>query len=95
MPGDVVRLRLYVAANAPNSNEALQNLETLCRTHLAGRHTIEIIDVFTQPQRALDDGVLLTPTLLVLTGDRPKLVVGTLSHAAVVLRALGVQSQTV
>ena len=51
------KFRLYVAADTLNSTQALANLNALCRTHLPGRHEIEIVDVFREPQRALDEGI--------------------------------------
>ncbi|MBA2668375.1 MAG: circadian clock protein KaiB [Trueperaceae bacterium] len=87
-----VRLRLYVAGEGPNSRQARENLRVICEAHLAGRHVIEVLDVFEEPERALDDGVYLTPQLLVLVlpPATPRTVVGNLSEREVVLRALGV-----
>lgn len=62
----VYKFCLYVAGDAPNSALARANLTTLCREHLPNRHQIEIVDVFRQPQRALADGVFMTPTLVKL-----------------------------
>jgi circadian clock protein KaiB len=58
------RFRLYVAGNAPNSAQALANLTALCRMHLQDRHEIEVVDVFKDPQRALADGIFMTPMLI-------------------------------
>ncbi len=83
------KFRLYVADQTPNSELALSNLKTLCRLHLAGRHEIEVVDVLRTPQRALDDGIFLTPTLVRLA-PLPRLrIVGTLNHPESVLLALG------
>ncbi len=83
------RLRLYVAGNTHNSAQAIVNLTTLCRTHLPGRHKIEVIDVFREPKRALAEGVFMTPTLVKLTPLPAQKIVGTLSETQTVLRALG------
>ena len=82
------KFRLYIAGDTPNSAQALANLAALCRTHLAGRHQIEIVDVFRQPQRALADGVLMTPTLVKLAPSPVRRIVGTLSRTRTVLHAL-------
>jgi circadian clock protein KaiB len=83
--------RLYVAADALNSVQAIANLTRFCREHLEDRHAIEIVDVFREPRRALADGVLMTPTLIKLSPAPVKRIVGTLSQAATVAQALGLQ----
>ena len=86
--------RLYVAGEALNSALALANLQALCREHLPERHTIEIVDVFRQPQRALADGIFLTPTLVKLAPAPVRRIVGTLSRTQTVLLTLGLGADT-
>lgn len=81
--------RLYIAGGAMNSAQALANLQALCRVHLAGRHRIEVVDVFRAPERALADAIFMTPTLLRLAPAPLCRIVGTLSDTATLLRALG------
>ena len=85
------KFRLYVAGDAQNSAQAVANLTVLCRTHLAGQHEIEIVDVFREPKRALADGILMTPTLVKLEPFPSRRVVGTLSQTSVLLQALGLE----
>jgi circadian clock protein KaiB len=86
------KFRLYVAGNAPNSINAIANLNALCRTHLANRHEIEVVDVFKEPKRALADGVFMTPALLKLAPSPVRTIVGSLSQAQPVLDALGLEA---
>ena len=88
------KFRLYVAGEAPNSAQALANLNAICRAHLPDRHDIEVVDVFKEPGRALADGIFLTPTLIKLGPLPMRRIVGTLSQAQVVLQALGLDSVT-
>lgn len=83
-----LRLRLYVAGRAPNSVQAIRNLEALCEEHFARCHDLEIVDLLDEPARALADGVVVTPTLIKLhPGPRQK-IIGNLSDAARVLLVL-------
>jgi circadian clock protein KaiB len=84
------RFRLYVAGDAANSVAAVANLSNLCREHLSDRHEIEIVDVFLQAKRALDDGVFLTPTLLKLAPEPSRKIVGNLSQTGPLLAAIGI-----
>jgi circadian clock protein KaiB len=86
------KFRLYVAGDALNSAQARANLSALCRDHLAGRHQIEVVDVFREPQRALADAVFMTPTLIKLAPLPVRTIVGTLSQTQTVLQALGLES---
>ena len=89
MSKNSVAFRLYVAGESVNSRQAVANLEALCSECLPGRHTIEVLDVFQCPERAMEDGVFLTPTLVILSMDPPRRIVGTLSDRGVVTRMLG------
>ena len=86
------KFRLYVAGDALNSAQARANLDALCRAQLAGRHEIEVVDVFREPKRALADGIFMTPTLVKLAPLPVRTIVGTLSQTLTVLQALGLQA---
>ncbi len=86
---DTLALRLYVAGNAPNSRIAIANLKALCNEHFAAGHEIEIVDLFKHPRRALEDGIIATPTLLKLRPAPVQRVIGNLSNTALLLSALG------
>ena len=57
-------LRLYVAGQTPRSIAAFANLKRLCEEHLAGRYSIEVIDLIKHPQLAAGDQILAIPTLV-------------------------------
>jgi len=88
-PAASARLRLYIARSTPNSIRAEQNLAAVLALLRAGAPTIvaEVIDVFVNGKRAILDGVIVTPTLVVLRGDTRHMIVGDLSDASQ-LRAL-------
>ena len=85
-----VVFRLYVAGESPNALRAIANLNSICREHLANRHTIEIVDVLDNPLVVIDDGILVTPTLVRLAPPPVTRVIGDLSERANVLLALGI-----
>jgi circadian clock protein KaiB len=82
------RFRLYVAGGTQNSERAQANLSKLCKEHLPDRHEIEIVDVLTDPERAMEDGILMTPTLLKLWPLPAQRIVGTLNQTELVLQSL-------
>src|SRR5687767_10707007 len=82
-------LRLYVAGSAPNSTRAHANLLALLQRAGTQEYDLEIIDCIREPQRALQDGVLVTPTLLKLEPEPVETLIGTLSDARKVALTLG------
>jgi circadian clock protein KaiB len=86
---------LYVAGDAHNSTQALANLNALCRTHLPKRHHIEIVNVFREPDRALADGIFLTPTLVKVAPAPGRRIVGTLSQRQPLMDALGLETEPI
>ena len=84
-----VKFRLYVADHSPNSVLARANLSALCAQHFPDQHEIEIVDVFREPERARDDGISMTPTLVKIAPRPVCKIVGPLRHAEVALAELG------
>ena len=83
-----LRLRLYIAGNAPNSVRALANVKAICDEHFASGHELEIVDLLEHPTRALADGIIVTPTLLKLLPLPVQRVIGSLSDTNQVLQTL-------
>lgn len=84
--------RLYVAGDTTNSAQAIANLSALCQRYMPGKHNVEIVDVFREPKRALEDNVLMTPTLIKLTPTPVQRIVGTLSQTQLVLQAISLET---
>jgi circadian clock protein KaiB len=80
---------MYVAGSSPHSTRALENLHAICRSNVGDAYDLQVIDVLTSPERALSDGILVTPTLVKLAPEPVGTIVGDLSVTAVVLRTLG------
>ena len=87
----VVVMCLYIANSAPNSRRAIENLAAICKEHLEDNFKLEIVDVLEYPLRALDDGILVTPSLTKLSPLPAAKIVGNLSDKSSVLHALGIK----
>ena len=83
-----LRLRLYIAGNAPNSVRAVANARAICDEHFASGHELEVIDLLEHPKRAIADGIIVTPTLVKLLPLPVQRVIGSLSDTNQVLLAL-------
>lgn len=71
-------LRLYVAGRSAKSIAAFANLKRICEAHLAGRYTIEIVDLLEQPQLAAGDQIVAIPTLVRKLPEPLRKIVGDL-----------------
>ena len=81
-------LRLYVAGQTPKSLAAFANLKKICEEHLAGKYTIEIIDLLKNPTLAKGDQILAIPTLVRKLPEPVRKIIGDLSNTERVLIGL-------
>lgn len=77
--GEKWNLRLYTAGQSPKSLAALDNLKRMCEQHLAGRYTIEVVDLLKNPRLAKDDQIVAIPTLVRKLPEPLRRIVGDLS----------------
>ena len=82
------QLRLYVAGKTAKSDAALANLKLICENHLAGRYTIEVIDLLVNPKLAAGDQILAVPTLVRKFPTPIRKIIGDLSNKERVLVGL-------
>jgi circadian clock protein KaiB len=88
-PNGAYVFKLYIAGGAPNSVRAFANLYAICRKHFPDSHRIEVIDIMKEPIRALEETVLVTPTVIKLLPLPAIRIIGDLSEEDEVLGALG------
>ena len=86
-------LRLYVSGSTPNSLQAIRQVRETCEKHFPGAYTLEILDLAERPGQALEDGVVVTPTLLRIFPPPLRRVIGNLSDTAALLLALNGSSR--
>jgi circadian clock protein KaiB len=89
--GDKSQVRLYVAGDGPNSQSAIAALRALLVEFAGHRIEVEIVDVLTDPERALRDGVLVTPLLMKLAPLPQRRMLGRLSDRQSLLRLLDLE----
>ena len=84
-------LRLYVAGQTERSLRAIRNLTRICKEHLEGRYSIEVIDLLEHPQLAAGDQILALPTLVRRLPEPVKKILGDLSNEDRVLVGLDIR----
>lgn len=88
-------LRLYVAGKTPKSVAAIDNLKRLCEEHLAGRYSIEVVDLLVHPKLAKGDEIIAIPTLIRKLPEPIRRVIGDLSNVERTLIGLQVRGRGV
>ena len=84
-------LTLYVTGTSPRTQTAIDNLNRICSEELDGRYELQIVDVLEHPQRAEDERILATPTLIKELPPPLRRVIGDLSDKEKVLLGLEVR----
>ncbi|MGI4874088.1 MAG: circadian clock KaiB family protein [Janthinobacterium lividum] len=86
-----MELRLYVAGQTVKSTTALANLKRYCEQYLAGRYSLEVIDLLVHPQLAEGDQILAIPTLVRKVPEPIRKIIGDLSNEERVLVGLDIR----
>jgi circadian clock protein KaiB len=71
-------LRLYVTDMAPNSIQAIANVHQICEEYNLKEVDLQIIDIFENPQQALSDSILVSPTLVKVSPPPKRIILGDL-----------------
>ncbi|HKW45810.1 MAG TPA: circadian clock KaiB family protein [Gemmatimonadaceae bacterium] len=79
---------LFIAGESPRSQRAIANLRRIAQERLGGDYELTVIDVQQQPERAEEERILTTPTLIKRAPEPRRRVTGDLTNAEQVLIAL-------
>ena len=91
-PEEAWILKLYVAGQTPKSIAAFANLKKICEEHLAGKYSIEIVDLLKNPKLARGDQILAIPTLVRQLPPPVKKLIGDLANTERVLVGLDIKA---
>jgi len=85
-------LRLYVTGTTPKSIRAITNIKRICETHLKGRYTLEVVDIYQQPALARDEQIVAAPTLIKRLPLPLRKFIGDMTDADRILNGLDLHS---
>lgn len=92
-PNDFYVLRLYVAGMTPRSTLAVERVQSICESHLAGRYELTVIDLFLQPEEARRAQIVVAPTLVKQAPSPKRLFVGDMADKKTILLGLDIVSE--
>ena len=82
-------LRLFVTGATPGCSRAVASIRMFCDKFLKGRYSLEVVDVYQQPELADEQRILATPTLVRMSPLPFRRLVGNLSDPERLSAALG------
>lgn len=87
-------LRLYVAGQRPKSVDAITNIKKICEENLNGRYTLDVIDLYQQPQLAEGEQIIAVPTLIKKLPLPLRRIIGDMSNTERVLAGLDLRKKS-
>jgi len=88
--GAIIVLKLYITGSTSRSMLAIENIRELCEARLGGRYSLEVIDIYQNPEAARDAQIIAVPTLVKTLPKPLRRVIGDLSDEAKVLAGLSI-----
>jgi circadian clock protein KaiB len=85
------QLRLFVSGATRRSLTAVATVRAVCEAALAGRYSLEVIDIYRDPLSARAHQVFAVPTLLKLAPIPKRMFVGDMSDTAPLFAGLGLR----
>ncbi len=86
-------LRLFVAGATDRSRHAVLRVRQLCEAELKDNYTLEVIDIYQQPELARDNQIVATPTLIKALPRPVRRFIGNLSNTTGLFVGLDVGSK--
>ena len=82
------KLKLYITGRTPGSEKVIRTIRKMFDENCGGKYTLDVIDVFENPEDAYEATILATPTLVKTLPAPVRQLVGDLSNRERVLAGL-------
>jgi circadian clock protein KaiB len=86
-------LRLYVTGMTPRSLRAIENIKRVCEVSLKDRYSLEVVDIYRQPELAGQAQIIAAPTLIKALPLPLRRIIGDLSDREKVLVGLDLKKR--
>lgn len=93
-PAEPMVLWLYVTGATSRSARAISNIRRICDTHLGGNVDLRIVDIYIEPQTAVEHQIVASPTLVKISPAPVRRLIGDLSDERRTLAVLGIEPVT-
>jgi len=86
-------LRLYLSSAAPMSSRAVVNTRAFCEKYLPGAYQLEILSIADNVEKAMQDQVVASPTLVRLSPLPVRKFIGDMSNSERLLDGLDLRGR--
>jgi len=84
---------LFISGMSIKSGYAVENIRKICEQYLPGEYELQIIDLSKEKEQAANYQIIAVPTLIRLSPQPMKTILGDLSDTQKVLRILDLASK--
>ena len=85
-----IQFKLYITGKTYRSERAVETLHKICDS-LGTKAQMNVIDILEEPEKAEEDKILATPTLLKISPPGSRRIIGDLSDVQKVLQGLDIE----
>ncbi len=85
---------LYITGRNKRSGEVIETIKGFLEERFNGQHSLEIIDVLEDPQRAEEDMILATPTLIRSAPPPTRKIIGSFRNRQALFALLNSENHT-
>lgn len=86
-------LQLYVSGMSEKSMIAIEKIKKICNEYLQDCSELEIIDIYKNPESAIQNQVIFSPSLIIRLPLPRKVLIGNLSDTSKIMNALGLRPE--
>lgn len=85
------KFTLFIAGMSVKSGHAIENLRRICDQYFQGNYELEIIDISRDKEQAFTHQIVAVPTLIKISPEPKRVIIGDLSDREKVLRILNIE----
>jgi len=83
-------LKLFVSGASPNSVRAINNIQRILETHLSGKYSLQVIDIYQEKPLAEKEQIVALPMLIKKHPLPERRLIGDMSNEERVMEGLGI-----
>jgi circadian clock protein KaiB len=89
---DNYQFKIYVVEKNPSSKDLIKRIKTIFNNALSNNYTLEVVDILKNPEVAVRDNILASPTLIMEHPLPAKRVIGDISDENTLISMLNLSA---
>jgi circadian clock protein KaiB len=84
------KFKIYITGYTPKYKSILNRLNSDFNKSFNDQYSLEVVDILENAEQAIEDNILVTPTLIKVSPEPTKRIVGDLSDSARIMQNMGI-----